>query len=297
MSAKSGRRPRPKRKPLLKASDSAWFPSNGKSGKDFRDSLGHSEHVAHLLPNALTEAGFWFLLQASRLTMTFHSFQWMSKFVSSSEWMVEDYSEYLKIEGSPFETDPPGGLSFYEILIFQMIWADELHLSKIVDALTAYLIDLVACAYRDNPGLVPSKARFDLDFVRKFRTINDAIRGSALAELERISRSGFSEIYTEATRVTNCVLPEKDEKDLRSLVKLRNEIVHKQGSYPEIIRSMFNKVRKPKNLIKHKPGDTAKAEIIAAKAVGLFELAAIKSGIRKAATKKQIFAGTDFLNR
>ena len=224
MSADSGRRRRSKRRPLLKASDSAWFPNN--SDKDFRDKLGRSEHVAHLLPNVLTDAGFWFLLQASRLTMTFHSFQWMSKFVSSSEWMVEDYAEYLKIEESPFEKDSPGGLSFYETLVFQMIWADELHLSKIVDSLTAYLIDLVACSYRDNPSLVPAKARFDLDFVRRFRTINDAIRGSALAELERTSRSGFSEILAEATRVTKCALPDTDEKDLRNLVKLRNEIVH-----------------------------------------------------------------------
>src|SRR5947207_1888068 len=138
MSGKSVRRGRRKRRPLLQANESAWFAEDGN--QDFRKGLGQSEHVAHLLPDALTEAGFWFLLQASRLTTTFHSFQWMSKFVSSSEWMVEDYAEFLKVEGNPFEEDPAGGLNFYGILVFQMIWADELHFSKIVDTLTAYLL-------------------------------------------------------------------------------------------------------------------------------------------------------------
>jgi hypothetical protein len=288
------RRPRRKRVALLRVNNRAWSSENA-SGKDFRDGLGRSEHVGHLLPDALTEAGFWFLLQASRLTATFHSFQWMSKFVSSSEWAIEDFAEFLKIEEGPFEQYPKGGLTFYETIVLQMIWADEIHLSKLIDTVTAYLIDLIACAYRHNSELVPSKARFELDFVRKFRTINDAIRGSALAELERISRSGFSEILSEAKRVTNCALPQDDEAELRRVVKLRNEIVHKHGTYQEIIDSMFKKTRKPKEMIKHRPGDTAKAEIVAAKIVGVFEIAAINTGIEKIATKREIFAGTDFL--
>ena len=203
--------------------------------RNFRDEVGRSRHVAHLLPELLTDAGFWFLLQASRITVTFHAYQWMAKFLSSSEWLVEDYAEFLKEEGSPFKEDSDAVASFYETLILQMIWADEIHFSKVVDLVNSYFLDLVACAYRRNPDLVPSKSRFDLNFVRKFRTINDAIRGSALAEVERVSRSGFSELLTEAKRVTGCKLPPDVEDKLRKIVKLRNEIVHKQGSYSEII--------------------------------------------------------------
>jgi hypothetical protein len=238
-------RRRTKRAALLHLNDAAWFKDSAR-GKDFREGFGRSEHVAQLLPEALTEAGFWFLLQAARLTSTFHSFQWMSKFVLSTEWTVEDFAEFLEVQGGPFAKYPKGGLSFYETIVLQMIWADEIHLTKIVDALTAYLVDVTACAYRHNPTLVPSKARFDLDFVRRFRTINDAVRGSALAELERISRSGFSEILSEAKRVTSCIVPSDNEAELRRIVRLRNEIVHKQGSYPEIIDSMFKRPRKAK---------------------------------------------------
>jgi hypothetical protein len=273
--------------------DRAWFGESKHQAKDSRDQLGRSEHVAHLLPEQLTEAGFWFLLQASRITTTFHSYQWMSKFVCSSEWLVEDYAEYLGAEGQPFEAE--GSLSFYQTLVLQMVWADEIHLSKLVDTLTSYLVDLTACAYRHDPNLIPSKARLDLDFVRRFRTINDAVRASALSELERLSRSGFSETLGEAKRVTNCDLPQDDEAEVRRLVKLRNDIVHKQGSYSEIIASMFKKRRKPRNWFKHRPGDTRKAELVAAKIVGAFEVAAIASGVEISATKKDIFKGTDFL--
>jgi hypothetical protein len=174
----------------------AW--KNSVERKNFREEVGKSAYVAHLLPETLTEAGFWFLLQAYRITATFHPYQWMSKFVTSSEWMMEDYAEFLKIEGGPLEKNEQDDLSFYDITLLQMIWADEIHFSKIVDTLTSYLLDLIACAYRQKPDLIPSKARFDLNFVRRFRTINDAVRGSAVAELERISRSGFSEIFAEA---------------------------------------------------------------------------------------------------
>jgi hypothetical protein len=92
--------------------------------KNFRDEVGRSRYVAHLLPEALTDAGFWFLLQASRITVTFHAYQWMAKFLSSSEWLVEDYAEFLKEEGSPFQKDSDVVVSFYETLILQMIWAD-----------------------------------------------------------------------------------------------------------------------------------------------------------------------------
>jgi hypothetical protein len=163
---------------------------------DFRDSVGRSAYIADLLPESLTEAGFWFLLQAYKLTTTFHSYQWMSKYLSSTEWMVEDYAEYLSIEGGPFEKAGEGATSFYEMNIMHMIWADEIHLSKLVDTINNYLLDLIACAYKHDPNLIPSKARYDLNFIRRFRTINDAIRGSALAELDRISRAGFSEILS-----------------------------------------------------------------------------------------------------
>src|SRR5688572_14272687 len=113
--------------------DRSWFKQGNDNESEFRsDQLGRSEHVAHLLPNTLTEAGFWFLLQASRITNTFHSYQWMSKFVCSSEWTVEDFAEYLEIEQGPFEK-AKGGISFYETIVLQMIWADEIHLTKIVD--------------------------------------------------------------------------------------------------------------------------------------------------------------------
>jgi hypothetical protein len=266
--------------------DKAWF---GKD-KNRTEDLGYSAHVAHLLPDKLTQAGFWFLLQASKITLIFHSFQWMSKFVTSTEWQVEDYADYLLEEKQPFHKE--AGFSFYDTLVLQMVWADEIHLSKIADALNSYLLDLIACAYRSKPTLVPSKARFDLEFVRRFRTINDAVRGSAMVELEKLSRSGFSEILMEAKRVSNCSLREVDEAELRKLIRLRNEIVHKQGYYPEIISSMFKKKAKPRPWLKHKPGDTKKAEITAARIVGLFEVAAIKNGIEKSATKKEIFKGT-----
>jgi hypothetical protein len=110
--------------------------------------------------------------------------------------MVEDYAEYLSIEGGPFEKAGEGATSFYEMNIMHMIWADEIHLSKLVDTINNYLLDLIACAYKHDPNLIPSKARYDLNFIRRFRTINDAIRGSALAELDRISRAGFSEILS-----------------------------------------------------------------------------------------------------
>lgn len=259
------------------------------SKKTFHDVVGHSEHVAHLLPNSLTDAGFWFLLQASRITVTFHSYQWMSKFVSSSEWMVEDYAEYLKVEGGPFESADDGQISFYQTIMLQMIWADEIHLSKIIDLLISYFVDLIACAYRADPGLIPSKSRFDLNFVRKFKTINDAVRGSALVEIERVSKSGFPELLAEARRVANCELATEVDFELRQLVKLRNDIVHGQGSHVEIINSMFNKKRKTKSWFKHKPGDTARAEVLAATVVGIFEEAAIKAGVYVAATKSEIF--------
>lgn len=256
---------------------------------DFRDSVGRSAYVADLLPESLTEAGFWFLLQAYKLTTTFHSYQWMSKYLSSTEWIVEDYAEYLAIEGGPFDKTGGGALSFYEINVMHMIWADEIHFSKLVDTLNNYLLDLIACAYKRDPNLIPSKARYDLNFIRRFKTINDAIRGSALAELERVSRAGFSEILSEAKRVTNCKLPEETENKLHKLVRLRNEIVHKQGSYPEIIGSMFSKKRKPKGWFRHKPGDTIKAEATSCEVVGLFEIAAIESGIEIEATKAEMF--------
>jgi hypothetical protein len=263
--------------------------------RDFRDKLGKSPYVAHLLPNSLTDAGFWFLLEASRITMTFHSYQWMSKFVTSTEWMVEDFAEYLELEKKPFDGMSPDGPSFYSLLIAQMIWADEIHYSKIVDAFISYLVDVIACAYRHNPSLIPSKARFDLDFVRKFKSINDAVRGSALAEIERVSRSGFSEIFSEAKHVTRCKVSNDIETRVKSVIKTRNEIVHQQGFYFQIIQSMFRKRQKSKNVFKHKPENTSKAEVIIAEAVGLFERSAIRTGIKKAATKREIFKGTDFL--
>src|SRR5689334_9379814 len=111
--------------------------------KTFWDEIGRSKHVAHLLPESLTDAGVWFLLQASRITVTFHAYQWMAKFLSSSEWLVEDYAEYLGEEGEPFKKYTKKGLSFYETLMLHMIWADEIHFSKVIDLLNAYLLDLI----------------------------------------------------------------------------------------------------------------------------------------------------------
>lgn len=167
--------------------------------------------------------------------------------------------------------------------------ADEIHLSKVVDALIAYLLDLIACAYKNDPSLIPARARFDINFVRKFRTVNDAVRGGALVEIERISRGGYSEILTEAKRVVNCSVPEGLESDVRKFVALRNSIVHGQGRYPQIIGSMFKKRTKPKDVFRHKPGDTSKAEAAACQFVECFEAAAIASGIPADATKAEVF--------
>lgn len=79
--------------------------------KDFWNEIGRFRHVAHLLPESLTDAGFWFLLQASRITVTFHAYEWMAKFLSSSEWLVEDYAEFLREEQSPFRKDGDKGLT------------------------------------------------------------------------------------------------------------------------------------------------------------------------------------------
>lgn len=254
----------------------------------FRDEVGLSKNVAHLLPDDLTQAGFWFILQAHRLTSTFHSYQWMTKFVTSSEWMLEDYAEYLEIEEAPFEAEEDQ-LSFYQLVYLQMVWADELHFSRLADTLISYLTDLVACAYKHQPALIPSKAKFDLDHVRKFRTINDAVRTSAMAELERISRSGFNEILAEAKRLVSCDLTPKTEQRLREAIRLRNDIVHKQGRYPEIIHSMFKKRERSRSLVRHKPADTARLEVTACEVVGQFEGAATKLGFEIVARKSEIF--------
>jgi hypothetical protein len=241
------------------------------------------------MPEELTEAGFWFLLEISRIAITFHSYSWMVKFIGSDRGLVEQYAEFLEVSENPFSSGSSGGLNFYQSTMLPLIWSDEIYLSKIIDALVAYLLDLIACGYKQEPASIPAKAKFDLEHVRKFRTINDAVRSSAFAEIEKISRSGFSEILNEAKRVANCSLPDSIESEIRRCVSLRNSIVHGQGRYREIIGSMFKRRSNPKDILNHNPDNTAAAERIACKVVEVFEAAALAAGIPVAASKAEVF--------
>jgi len=274
---------------IYELDDEEEAPQKGRRKSKAIDDVGKSALAADLLPETLTDTGFWFLLETSRIATTFHSYSWMAKFIGSSRGLVEEYSEFPKIEENPFVERPDGGMNFYQSMMMPLIWSDEIYLSKIIDALVAYLIDIIACGYKRDPARIPAKAKFDIDHVRKFRTIDEAVRNSAFSEIERISRAGFAEILNEAKRVVNCSVPESVETEIRRFVMLRNSIVHGQGRYREIIGSMFKKRSKGKNIFRHEPKNTAKAELIACRLVEIFEAAALTFGIPVAATKAEVF--------
>lgn len=257
--------------------------------KSFQDYVGRSENVAHLLPDEITEAGFWFLLQMMKITTTFHAFQWMAKFISSDVDIVEEYLDFLGEEGEAFSKEKEEHMSFYDAHIMEMIWADEIHFSKVIDTTIAYLIDIVSCCYVADPSKVGGKAKVDVASLSKYKTIGAAMQASTTAEVERLSRSGFSEILSEAQRVTGLDLPSELDSKLRKYVSLRNEIVHKKGAYHRILAGLTRRKKPMLKHVHHQPQDTLEAEYLAAQVVGLFEVAAITSGVSVDATKREIF--------
>jgi hypothetical protein len=117
------------------------------------------------------------------------------------------------------------GVLKYQDLLCEML------ITRSIDNYLTYVAELLALVFRTRPEALRSREQVRLDFVLQHQSMGDLLEALTERRVERLSRSGLSELNTGLASDLGFALFDDQEDLIRAskYVELRNLIVHNRG--------------------------------------------------------------------